>query len=315
MEGSGAEMLKKGPLNVFACYAAWGILPLFWRCLGELPPLCVLGYRILFSLAFAAACLTVMGRWDAAAAALRDRRERRCLTLAGLVIAVNWGSFIWAVNSAHVLDSSLAYYMYPILSILTGAIFFRERLTAPQWVAVGLMAAGIAAVSVRCGQVPWLALLIGGSFVLYGVVKRSVTCGAEVSLFAESLVTAPLALACVAWFEHADAGAAGRLQGAQWLLLPAAGIVTALPLLFFARGIRETPHVLSGLLMFVNPTLQLLIGVFLLDEPFTAAHAILFAFIWGGLALFSAESYTAAIKRRRRGNDTDAGSGPARCDQ
>jgi len=308
-------MLKKGPLNVLACYIAWGILPLFWRYLGELSPFCVLGYRILFSLVFGVVCLTAAKQWPAAAAALRDKRERRRLALAGLVIAVNWGSFIWAVNSAHVLDSSLAYYMYPILSILTGAIFFHERLAALQWVAVGLMAAGVAAASVRFGQIPWLALLIGGSFVLYGVVKRGVACSAEVSLFAESLVTAPLALACVAWFEHTGAGAAGRLHGAQWLLLPAAGIVTALPLLFFARGIRETPHVLSGLLMFVNPTLQLLIGVFLLDEPFTAAHTVLFAFIWGGLALFSAESYTAAIKRRRHGNDTDAGPGPARCDK
>lgn len=281
-------MLKKGALNVLACYAAWGVLPLFWRHLGGLSSLCVLGYRILFSLAFSAAYLTAARRWGAVEQALRDRRERRRLALAGLVIAVNWGAFIWAVNSGRVLDSSLAYYMYPILSILIGTIFFHERLTALQWVAVGLMAAGIVVTAARYRQVPWLALLIGGSFVLYGVVKWDVACGAEASLLAESLVTAPLALACVAWCEYAGAGAVGQLHGAQWLLLPAAGIVTAVPLLFFARGIRETPHTLSGLLMLVNPTLQLLIGVFWMGEEFTATHATLFAFIWGGLALFLA---------------------------
>lgn len=281
-------MMKKGAVNVLACYAAWGVLPLFWRYLGGVSSFCVLGYRILFSLAFTAVYLAAAKRWDAVAAALRDRRERRYLALAGLVIAVNWGSFIWAVNSGHVLDSSLAYYMYPILSILIGTIFFHERLSALQWVAVGLMAAGIVVTAARYQQVPWLALLIGGSFVLYGVVKRNVTCGAEVSLFVESLVTAPLALVYVAWCEHTGMGAVGQLHGAWWLLLPASGVVTAVPLLFFARGIRQTPHTLSGLLMLVNPTLQLLIGVFWLEEAFTVTHAILFAFIWSGLALFLA---------------------------
>ena len=261
-------MLKKGPLNVLACYVAWGILPLFWRYLKCVASLGVLGYRILFSVLFSVCFLTAVRRWDAVAAVLRDRREMKWLAAAAAAVTVNWGGFIWAVNGGHVLDSSLAYYMYPILSILIGAVFCGEKLRPLQWAAVGLMAAGIAVTAARYGQVPWLAFAIGGSFVLYGVFK----------------------LARVLWYELHGQGAVGQLHGAQWLLLPAAGVVTALPLLFFSRGIRETPYALAGLLMLVNPTLQLLVGVFYLEEAFTATHAVLFAFIWGGLALYLAGS-------------------------
>ena len=281
-------MIKKEPLYVLVCYVLWGVLPLFWQTLSAVSPFAVLGYRILFSLLFTFCWLLAAGRWSEAVSVLRNRREMMWLTAAGAAIAVNWGGFIYAVNNGHVLDSSLAYYMYPILSILIGTLFFREKLGPLQWVAVGLMTAGIAVTAVRYGQFPWLALMIGGSFVLYGVLKRNVTCKGEISLFVESLVTAPLALALIALCERGGTGAAGNLHGAQWLLLPAAGIVTAVPLIFFSRGIRTTPYTLSGLLMLVNPTLQFLIGIFWLGEPFTTTYAILFAFIWSGLALFLA---------------------------
>ena len=279
-------MLKKGPLNVLLCYVLWGALPLFWGYLGELSPLCVLGYRILFSLVFISLYLFCSKRWGEALQTLRSRSEMIWLTASGLVIAVNWGSFIWAVNSGHVLDSSLAYYMYPILSILIGALFFHERLGILQWVAVGLMLAGVVVTSVRYGAFPWLALIIGGSFVLYGVIKRKVTCDGAVSLLVESLVTLPLALVLIILAERGGQGALNALHGWQWLLLPAAGVVTAMPLVFFSRGIRETPYTLAGVLMLVNPTMQLLVGVFCMGEEFTDTHAILFAFVWTGLALF-----------------------------
>lgn len=279
-------MLAKGPLNVLACYILWGMLPLFWRCLAEVSSMAVLGYRIVFSLLFMAAFLLLRGRWHEAAAILRDKRERSWLMLSGMAIAVNWGSYIWAVSGGHVLDASLAYYMHPILSILVGALFFREKVTKLQWVAVGLMAAGIVVTAAGYGRIPWIALIIGGSFVVYGVLKRNVTCDAAVSLFAESLFTTPLSLALIIWCEWHGAGAMGALEGAQWLLLPASGIVTAVPLLFFSRGIRTTSNTMTGVLMLINPTMQLLVGVFALGEEFTASHAVLFAFIWSGLALF-----------------------------
>ena len=297
-------MLRRGPLYVLACYVLWGILPLFWPCLGALSPLCVLGYRILFSLAVVGCYLLLSGRWGEVRAVLKDRREMARLTASGLVIAVNWGSFIWAVNSGHVLDSSLAYYMYPVLSIFIGAVFFRERMNALQWAAVALMAAGVAVTAVGQGVFPWLALVIGGSFVLYGVVKRQVTCESAVSLLAESLVTLPLALALIGFAESGGQGAIAALHGWQFLLLPAAGAVTAVPLVLFSKGIRETPYTLAGVLMLVNPTLQLLIGVFCLGEAFTATHAILFAFVWTGLALFLIGNVLAVRRDGKRKGDT-----------
>lgn len=301
MGGQGEQVvLKKGPLNVLVCYLLWGALPLFWALLEALSPLCVLGYRILFSLVFIGAYLLCSRRWPEAMGVLRSRKEMAWLTASGVVIAVNWGSFIWAVNSGHVLDSSLAYYMYPILSILIGALFFHERLGILQWVAVGLMLAGVVVTSVRYGAFPWLALVIGGSFVLYGVIKRQVTCDGAVSLLAESLVTLPLALVLIIVAERAGQGAGAALHGWQWLLLPAAGIVTATPLVFFSRGIRETPYTLAGVLMLVNPTMQLLVGVFCMDEEFTTTHAILFAFVWTGLALFVIGNF---LSGRRTGHE------------
>lgn len=281
-------MPGRGPLNVLGCYIAWGLLPLFWRMLRDVGSFAVLGCRIVFSLLFVTLFLAVTGRLGDASAMLRDKKERRRLMLSGAAVAVNWGGYIWAVSGAHVVDASLAYYMYPILSILVGAVFFREKLTALQWVAVALMAAGIALTAVGYGQIPWLALIIGSSFVLYGVLKRNVTSSAAVTLFGESLFTLPLALVCVIWNEWSGTGAMGVLSGARWLLLPAAGVVTAIPLLLFSQGIRSTSNTLAGILMLINPTLQLLVGVLVLGEAFTATHAVLFAFIWGGLALFVA---------------------------
>lgn len=296
--------MKKGPLNVLVCYALWGVLPLFWRLLGELSPLCVLGYRVAFGLVCAALYLLAAGRWEEVRRALGDRRELGRLTASGLVICVNWGSFIWAVNSGRVLDSSLAYYMYPILAILVGGLLFHERVRAAQWVAVGLMAAGVAAASALYGAFPWPALVIGGSFVLYGVIKRQVRCDGAVSLMVESLVTLPLALVLILTAEWAGQGAAAHLRGWELLLPPAAGALTALPLVFFSRGIKETSYTLSGLLMLVNPTLQLLIGVFCLEESFTAAHGVLFAFVWAGLVLFVSGDLLAA-RRGRRAEDEE----------
>ena len=155
-------MLKKGPLNVLICYVLWGILPLFWGLLGDLSALGVLGYRILFSLLLVGGYLLLTGQWPQVRKVLGNRKEMRRLAASGLVIAVNWGSFIWAVNSGHVLDSSLAYYMYPILSIFIGAVFFREKLGLLQWAAVVLMTAGVAVTAVGQGVFPWLALVIGG---------------------------------------------------------------------------------------------------------------------------------------------------------
>ena len=243
--------------------------------------------------------LALRGRFSAVRAVLADRRELGRLMLAGIIICVNWGGYIPAVSGGHVLDASLAYYMTPILNILLGTLVFREKLTKLQWLSAAVAFAGLVVTIVRYRQIPWMALIIGGSFALYGAVKKGARAEAGVSVFFETLTPAPFALAFMLAAEVRGAGAAGVLQGARWLLLPAAGVVTTVPLLFFAEGVKSAPLTLSGILMYINPTLQLLLSVLLYQEAFTTTHAILFGFVWSGLALYLLSSLLREHKHKK----------------
>ncbi|MEG1658181.1 MAG: EamA family transporter RarD [Oscillibacter sp.] len=289
-------MLKKGPLYVLACYILWGLLPVFWKTLAEVNSLYVLASRILWSLLLVTAFLAARRRFGEVRAVLADKKEWKRLVLAGCFICVNWGSFIWAVNGGHLLDSSLAYYMSPILSILLGTLFFHERLTRVQWLAVGITFTGLVIAVIRYGQIPWIALIIGGSFSIYSALKKGVHCQAETSMFFETAVLAPFALAFVFWAESRGSGAVGVLVGWQWVLLPVAGFVTTLPLVLFSKGIQDTPMSLAGILMYINPTIQLLLSVLVYHEEFTLTHVILFGFVWTGLALYLASG----LRQRRK---------------
>ncbi len=276
----------KGPLAILGCYVCWGILPVFWKQLGDVSPVYVLAARIIWSLILAAVILSIRRDWGGVRAALRDRAERRRLAAAGVCVTLNWGLYIWAVNAGHLLDASLAYYMNPILAILLGTLVYREKLTRLQWISVAVTLAGLLVTMVRYRQIPWIALLIGGSFALYGAVKKKVRADAAVSMFLETLLPAPVALCVITVMELQGTGAGGVLSGGRWLLLPAAGVVTTIPLMLYAAGIRTTSLSLSGILMYVNPTLQLLLSTVVYHEAFTLTHAILFGFVWTGLLLY-----------------------------
>ena len=291
--------MKKGPVYVLTCYILWGVLPVFWKMLAAVDSLYVLAGRIVWSLVFISAILAARRSFGAVRAVLGDRRELGRLALAGIFVCVNWGSYIWAVNSGHMLDASLAYYMNPILAILLGTVVFRERLTGLQWLSVAVTFTGLVITILRYRQIPWVALIIGGSFAVYGAIKKGVHVDAGVSVFFETLVLSPFALVFMASAEVRDAGAVGVLHGWQWLLLPAAGVVTTVPLLFFAKGIKTTPMTLSGILMYINPTLQLLLSVLLYQEAFTTTHAILFGFVWSGLALYLLSSLLREHKHKK----------------
>ena len=291
--------MNRGPLYVLTCYILWGVLPVFWKLLSAVDSLYVLAGRIVWSLVFISAILAARQGFGAVRAVLRDRRELGRLALAGIFVCINWGSYIWAVNSGHMLDASLAYYMNPILAILLGTVVFRERLTGLQWLSVAVTFTGLVIAIIRYRQIPWVALIIGGSFAVYGAIKKGVHVDAGVSVFFETLVLAPFALAFMAAAEARGAGAVGVLHGWQWLLLPATGVVTTVPLLFFAKGIKSTPMTLSGILMYINPTLQLLLSVLLYREAFTTTHAILFGFVWSGLALYLLSSLLRERKHRK----------------
>ncbi len=295
-------MEKKGPLCVLTCYILWGVMPAFWKLLADVDSLYILATRIVWSMVLTGgALLWRRDRLAGVRAVLRERREWLLLAAAGCAITVNWGVYIWAAGHGHMLDASLAYYMNPILAILLGTVVFREKLTAMQWLAAAVTLAGIVIAVVRWGQVPWIALVVGGSFAVYGALKKKVKADAAVSTFLETLTVAPLALIAIFWMDARGAGAVGLLEGWRWLLMPASGVVTTVPLLFYAAGMKTTPMSLSGILMYINPTLQLLLSVLLYREAFTATHAILFGFVWTGLALYLAAGYL--DRRRHRKED------------
>ena len=255
--------------------------------LAQVDSLYVLASRIVWSMVLTGGILLLRrDRLAGVRAAFRDRREWGLLAAAGCVVCVNWGVYIWAVANGHMIDSSLAYYMNPILAILLGTVLFRERLTKLQWLAVAVTFAGLVITVIRYRQIPWIALVIGGSFAVYGALKKQVRSDAAVSTFVETLTLAPFALVLIFWMETHGTGAAGVLSGWQWLLLPVSGVVTTVPLMFFAAGMKTTPMTLSGILMYINPTMQLLLSVALYGEAFTATHAILFGFVWTGLILY-----------------------------
>ena len=204
----------------------------------------------------------------------------------GIAVAINWGLYIYAVNSGHILDASLAYYLNPLMAIALGFIVFKEKLLKMQWVSIGIAATGIILAIVMYGTVTVFALIIGASFAIYGAIKKNVACSGLVSTFVEATFLSPFAIAYILWAEQSGAGAAGVLQGTEFLLLPLAGVVTSIPLLVYSAGITKVSLSLSGILMYINPTLQLLIGILLYQETFDVARKVMFVCVWIAVILF-----------------------------
>ena len=229
-------MQKKGALYVLSCYILWGLLPVFWKQLSAVHSLYILASRILWSLVLTAVILLLRrNRFASVRAVFRDRKEWKLLTLAGFVVCVNWGMYIWAVNNGHILDSSLAYYMNPILAILIGTAVFREKLSRLQWTAVLVAFTGLVIAVIRYREIPWVALIIGGSFAVYGALKKKVRSDSVTSTFIETLTLAPAFLIVLICMEKRGIGAMGVLEGWQWLLLPISGVVTTVPCCSFQR--------------------------------------------------------------------------------
>jgi len=293
------DMRNKGPLYVLVCYASWGVMPIFWKTLTQVDPFYVLAARIFWSMVFMAVLLGVQHRFHAVRAVMGNRAEMKTLIWAGIFLCFNWGFYIWAVANGRMLDGSLAYYMNPILAVLVGTIVFREKLTKLQWLSVLVTFTGLAVVVVRSGQFPWLALLIGAFFTVYGAIKKNVVVDAGLSVLLETLCLSPLALGLMIVAELRGNGAAGVLYGTQWLLLPLSGILTTIPLLAFSKGIKTTPMALSGVLMYINPTTQFLISVWLYHEEFTTTYKILFGFVWAGLILYLLSSFLEGQKHHK----------------
>lgn len=282
--------MNRSSLNVLGCYILWGLLPIFWKLLAGVNSAYVLAQRIVFSCVFCLAVILIRKNGGEIGKIIKNKSERRKFFLCGILISINWGVYILTVAMGRILEASLAYYMNPLFSVLIGAIFFKEKLSRVQWASVAFAFAGVMFSVIRYGEVPYLAIIIGLSFALYGALKKGIKADSETSICMETMAVLPIALVFIAYAQFSGFTTFSSLTTAEALLLIATGPITSIPLMLFAKGIKETSIVTSGILMYINPTLQLLVGVFIYNEAFTQTNAITFAFVWAAVILFVFDS-------------------------
>jgi len=267
-------------------YLWWGLAPLYWRALGAVAPIDVIAHRALWAVPFCALLLAVRGQLRPALALLRQPRLVGLLALSSAMVALNWGIYIYAVSRHQVAEASLGYFLLPLLSVLSGLLFFGERLRPVQWLAVGFAAAGVAVYAVRIGTPPTIALALAVCFAMYGALRKRVPVGSLDGLFVETLLLAPPALGWILWHDGAGLGRHGPATDALLLL---SGAFTALPLILYVVAAQRLSMVTLGLLFYLNPSCQLLLAVCWFGEPLYAGQAWTFVLVWIGVLLYLAQ--------------------------
>jgi len=277
-----------GTVTVLLTYVLWGILGIYWGLLNQVNPVYILANRIIWSAVFMGLYALIRHRGGEIKDILTDKKILGKCFLCGVLITVNWGVYIYAVNSGHMLDASLGYFIEPVLVGLIGVVAFRERPSKLEWTTFVLALAALGYMLIRTGAVPYLAIVIAGSFAVYGGVKKNLALTPEVSLFVETLCMAPFALAFIAWAEASGLGVLETATAGRIVLLVLSGIVTSVPLLLFNMGVEHIPYYFSGILMYINPTIQFLVGIFYFKESLDTDRLVAFIIIWVGvlLALF-----------------------------
>ncbi|MFT4299197.1 MAG: EamA family transporter RarD [Aeromicrobium sp.] len=279
-----------------AAYLCWGFFPLYWPLLDPATPLEALAHRVVWSLVFVAMLLTATGRWPAFWAVARQPRLLGLLWCASVVIAVNWGLYIYGVTSGRVIETSLGYFINPLVTVMLGVVVLGERLRRLQWSAVALAAVAVAVLTLDYGHPPFIALTLACSFATYGFLKKAVDLGTVEGLGMETLLLAPFALAFLAWLAAQDQLVFAHHGWGNALLLAGAGIVTAIPLLLFGAAATRLPLTAIGLLQYLTPALQFAIGLVVFGEAMTPARWAGFALVWLALTLFTLD----ALRHRRQ---------------
>jgi chloramphenicol-sensitive protein RarD len=291
--------MNKGLLYGAGAYAIWGLLPIYWKALHNVPAVEILSHRIVWALVVAVALVALRrGGWGWLGPALRSPRVLGTFALSAVLLSVNWGIYIWAVNAGHVVETSLGYFINPLVNVLLGVLFLHERLRIGQGVAVAVALAGVLYLTVQLGSPPWIALSLAGSFGLYGLLRKTAALGSLEGLTLETLLMTAPALLYLLWIELRGTGAFLYDGPVTSLLLVGAGAVTALPLLLFASGARRLTLTTMGILQYIAPTLQFILGITLFAEPLTPQRLIGFALVWAALAIYTLEGVSGASRRR-----------------
>lgn len=253
----------------------------------------LIAHRIVWSLVFLLAVLAWQKNFAALRPGLAGARALGLNLLASVLLTLNWGVYVWAVNAGHVIETSLGYFLVPLLNVAVGSLLLHERLRPAQWTAIGLAAAGVALLLFRVGHVPWIALTIAGTWTSYGLLKKKSPLGPIAGLTVETLLLFPVAAGLLAWWHFRGAGALGHVDARTQAFVLSAGVVTAIPLVLFAYGAQRIRLTTLGLLQYIAPSVQFLIGLFVYREAFDAARLQAFGLIWAGLVVYTADTFWA----------------------
>ena len=280
-----------GALYAALAFALWGIFPLYFRQIASVPSGEILVHRIVWSLVFVLVVLTLRRQWAWVKPVMRSPKVLLAFAASAVLLSVNWLTYIWAVNSGHVIEASLGYFINPLVNVLLGYTVLHERLRPVQWLALGIAGAGVLWLAVLAGHPPWIALALAASFGAYGLMRKVASLGALEGLTLETLLLAPIAIAVLGVWMWQGTSVFPAPEAGTNLWLIAAGPITAVPLLLFAAGARQISLTTLGLLQYIGPTIQLAIGLWIFHEPFSAKRLMGFALIWAALALYSAEGW------------------------
>jgi chloramphenicol-sensitive protein RarD len=295
-----------GLIAGIACFTTWGLIPIYWKLIATVPATEILAHRFVWTTIFLSTILTCQRRWPELIANARSPRARIFCLTGGLAIASNWFLFIYAVNTNRVVETSLGYFMTPLMNVLFGAIFLRERLTRWQFVSVLLAALGVLNLTFGYGRFPWIAVYLCLTFGLYGLLRKQSGTAAIPGLFIETILLVPFAIIFLFYLKHSGAMVFGRSGPWLSILLISTGVVTALPLFWFGYATRHLRLITVGFLQYLSPIGSFLLGVFLYHEPFTGGHLVTFILIWIALVIFTGEAVLLWRSTRVREIDTCA---------
>lgn len=289
---------KNGVISAVFAYMAWGFFPLYWYMLEGVPAMQILSHRLVWSAVLVFILLMLRRNWGWLRQVAADKRILGFFMLSTTILSSNWLLYIWAVNNGHVIESSLGYFINPLMSVLLGRVMLGERLSRMQLLAISLAALGVLWLTWQGGRVPWIALGLATTFSVYGFLRKIGRLPSLEGLALETFLMLPLALTALLWFEWQGTGQFGHAGLSTSLLLAGTGIVTAMPLLCFAASARQLTLTTLGLLQYIAPTCQLLLGVWFFNEPFGGLRLIGYVLIWTGLAVYTSTGLCSMYRRR-----------------
>ncbi|MDD3306626.1 MAG: EamA family transporter RarD [Acetobacterium sp.] len=279
--------MQKSIISAMMAYVLWGILPIYWKALKEVSPLYILASRIFWSFLFCVIFVTIIKKWPEIKTIILDKKRFIYCILSGVMVSLNWYTYIWAVNANFIIDASLGYYINPLVVVLFSALFFGERFNKWESLSVLLALVGVVFITLKIGKFPGVAIILALTFALYGVFKKKLNASPIVSLILETAVVAPFAFIAIVYIENQGQGVIALGSPMVVALAVLAGVVTAIPLLLYAKGVQEISFSLLGFFQYITPSIMLFLGVFLYGEVFTTVDLIGFGFIWVALIIFT----------------------------